>query len=404
MRIALRFCLLGLIVALGSIAGCSRKPAEPEGGKGKGAAPSFGTVKPERQTLERVIEQPAHVEAYEETPLVVRIPGYVGKIDCDIGTKLQKGQVLAELHVPEMHVELKQKDELVKQAEAELTLAKESVKAAEAEEDRLKGQYDRFAKIPPGGALDKETLEETRLGYLVSKAKHGMAKAEVGVKKARVGVAEQNRDYVKTMLEYAELRAPYDCIVTQRNVHTGRYLQPGAGNSPPFVVAQSEKVRVVSKIPEPEAAYVQEKMPATIRVQMLKDRQFSGTVTRTSWSLDAKERTLRVEIELPSDSLLLPGAYAYVTLKGTFPERLTVPASAVVTQGEQSCLFLLQDGKAFRTPVHLGLRSGKLVELLRKQVVREGKTSWEPCTGEETVLTGDLAALTDGQAVTVSTR
>src|SRR5262249_25938517 len=161
----------------------------------------------------------------------------------------------------EMHVELKQKEELVKQAKAELAFAQESVKAAEAEENRLKGQYDRFAKIPPGGALDKETLEETRLGYLVSKAKHGMATAEVGVKNALVGVAEQNRDYVKTMLGYTELRAPYDCIVTQRNVHTGYYVQPGAAGRPAFVVAQSDKVRVVSKIPEPEAPYVQEKMP-----------------------------------------------------------------------------------------------------------------------------------------------
>jgi HlyD family secretion protein len=399
----MRLCFFAItLLSFGISAGCNRQGAKSDGAKDAAAPPTFTAVKPERKTLERTIEQPAYVAAYEETPLVVRIPGYIGKIDCDIGSKVEKDQVLAVLSVPEMEVELKQKEELVKQAAAELTLAQESVKGAEAEENRLKGQYDRFAKLGPGSALDKETLEETRWGYEVSKAKHGMAKAEVGVRKARVGVAEQNRDYAKTMLEYAEIRAPYKGIVTRRNVHPGYYVQPGTTAQPLFVVAQTDRVRVVSEIPEVEAAYIREKMKAVVRVQGLKDRSFSGEITRTSWSLDSKSRTLRIEIEMRTDGVLVPGMYAYVSLRGEFPNRLTIPAAAVLTQGDQSSVFLLEDGKAARTPVHLGMRSGNLVEVLRKQVASEGKTTWEAFGDQDVVLSGNVASLSDGQAVQVT--
>jgi HlyD family secretion protein len=395
-------CVTIAMLSFGVVAGSSRKPPVFDSQKHVPELPVVSTIKPERTTLERTIEQPAYITAYEETPIVVRIPGFVDKIQCDKGTKVEPNQLLAELRVPEMHVELKQKEELVKQAAAEVTFAEESVKAAEAEENRLKGQYERFAKLGPGSALDKETLEETRLGYTVSKAKHGMAKADVDVKKARRGVAEQNRDYVKTMLEYAEIRAPYKGVVTRRNVHTGHYVQPGTAAPPLFVVARTDRVRVVSEIPEPEAPYIREKMKAVIRVQGLKDQSFSGEITRTSWSLDAKSRTLSVEIDMPSDGVLVPGSYAYVSLRGEFPNRLTIPAATVVNQGDQSYVFLLKDGKAARTPVHLGLRSGNLVEVLRKQVVAEGKTTWEPFGDQEIVLSGNVAALSDGQAVQVT--
>jgi HlyD family secretion protein len=403
------------LLTLGAIlvAGCSRKPSEEPPRKGAATPSTVSTIRPERKALERIIEQPAHIEAYEETPIVVRIAGYIRKIDCDIGTHVKgprydsmgeiitPGQVLAELWVPEMEVELKQKDELVKQADAEVKLAEQSVKASAADEQRVRSQFERFTSPQLKDTLSKEELEESRLGHEVSKAKLGMAKAEVGVRKARLEVAKQNRDYVKAMLQYAELRAPFDGIVTRRNVHTGHYVQPGASGAAPFVVARTDKVRVVSHIPEVEAAYVQDKMKAKVRVQMLKGREFIGQVTRTSWSLAARERTLRIEIDLPSEGVLVPGTYAYVSLEGKFADRLTVPASAVMNLGDQACCFLLEQGKARRTPVQLGLRNGSIVEVLRKQVSSESHTGWENFTGQETIVSGNLANLTDGQVVQV---
>src|SRR5262249_10316327 len=116
-------------------------------------------------------------------------------------------------------------------------------------------------------------------------------------------------------------------------------------------------------------------------------------------SLDAKSRTLSVEIEIPSNGVLVPGSYAYVSLRGEFPNRLTIPPATVIRDGDQSYVFLFKDGKAAKTPVHLGLRTDDLVEVLRKQVSSGGKTTWEPFGDQEMVLSGNVAALSDGQAV-----
>src|SRR5262249_43660047 len=150
--------------------------------------------------LERVIEQPARIEADREAPLAPGIPGYVLELYCDIGSRVkgprkdsqgkvvEPGDVLAELWVPEMEVDLKQKEAAVKQADAERKFAEESVKAVEAEQNRLLSQWKRLSKLE---TISKDDIEETRLAYEVAKAKWSMAKEEIEVKKARLKVAEE---------------------------------------------------------------------------------------------------------------------------------------------------------------------------------------------------------------------
>src|SRR5581483_2312990 len=128
-------------------AGCQRPAVVPARADAKAEAPAapsaLATVRPERQTVRHTIEQPGRVEAFEETPLYARLSGYVKQVRVDIGDAVKEGDVLAELAVPEMDVELTQKEALVKQADAELKLARDSVAVAEAEHRRGKSQYER---------------------------------------------------------------------------------------------------------------------------------------------------------------------------------------------------------------------------------------------------------------------
>lgn len=448
------FSFLGVVaLSIGLFAGCNRKTADAPSAKADEEAPSFTTVKPERKTLKRTIEQPAYITAYEETPLLVRVAGYVHKIHCDIGsvvkgpvydsqgTLLKPGQVLAELWVPEMEEEHRQKAALITQAEAEVKQAQGTLAAAEAHiltakaviremqaavlraeanSDRWSSEHKRMQTLAKNQVIDLQSLEEVRHQWRASQAaleeakakvesakaqateseaKRDKVKADVDAAHARVKVAEAEERRVAALLEYSKIRAPFDGKVTKRNVHTGHYVQPGTAAMPPFVVAQTAKVRVVSEIPEVEAPYIQEGMSATVRVQTLRNRECTGKVARTGWSLSAKDRTLRIEIDAVCEDVFLPGMYAYVSLRGEFPERLTVPAAAIVTSGDQQVCFVLEHGKARRINVQLGLRSGNLVELLRKQTHADGETRWEPFTGEEEILIGNLGSLSDGQAV-----
>jgi multidrug resistance efflux pump len=311
--ISWRYLPVGILAV---IIGCSKPHAAPPASPTKPAGPPATIpAKPEAKPARRLIERPAYIQAFEETPLVARIAGYVEKVNVDIGARVEKGQVLAELHVPEMEVELKHKEASLRQADAELRLAKDYVPLAEAEFKRLKSQSERFAKVG-SGVLDKENIEETLFAFEASKAKLEMARSDVSVKEARLAVAKEHRDYAKTMLDYRKVRAPYDGVITRRNVHTGDFRQPGSGTAAPlFVIARTDIVRVFVEVPETEAPLVRDGMPACVRVQALKDQACNGTVTRSSWSLDPHSRTLRVEIDIPNpEGRLRSGMYAYVTL------------------------------------------------------------------------------------------
>jgi RND family efflux transporter MFP subunit len=440
------------------------------------------TVRPEQKTLSRVIEQPAFVEAYEETPLMAKIAGEVQHIHVDRGHRvrgphpdvadrlvqvagvldllghpgaamplslagvLRDGQVLAELWVPEMEEELRQKKALVGQVEAEVeqaaaavdaaeanvVTAKAMIREAEAARTRAQANYERWNNqflyeedLVRRKSLDKQSLEITRNQRQAalaaqeeveakvlfaeatakeSEAKRNKARADLVAAKARVQVAKAEERRLSALLEYSKVRAPYDGVITSRNIHTGHYLT-GTGAKPLFVIARTDTVRILVDVPEADAMYVSDGVPARIRCQIIKDQEFEGKVTRSSWVLDAKARTLRTEIDLPNpEGKLRPGMYAYVTFRADVPSQFTLPAAAVVTQGDQSCCFCVENGKAIRIPVKVGARDGQLVQVLKK---RNGPAKgsepgvWEDFTGKEEVVLSSPGSLSDGQPVIV---
>jgi RND family efflux transporter MFP subunit len=364
-------------------------------------------VRPERKTVRRPIEQPGfNIEAFQETPLFARITGYVRKWNVDIGDRVRKDDVLVELAVPEMEVDLQQKEAAVRQAAAQIGQAKAALLTALAQQERAKSQYERLAKAGQSGVLDRDSVEETRFGYEAAKAGLEKARADVAAAEARREVTEADRDYAKTMLSYTRIRAPYDGVVTRRNANTGDFVQPagtGAKGQPLYVVSQLDPVRVFVNVPGADAGRVRDGDPVSLRLQGAGGEAFEGKVTRNARSLDPQSRTLRTEIDLPnSGGKLLPGMYVQATITVQHPDAWTLPAAAVVTEGDQTFCYRVVDGKAVRTPLQVGLRGAGLVEVLKKQEPapapgEEGR--WAEITGVEEVVAGGAAATSDGQTV-----
>src|SRR5262249_33152115 len=202
-------------------------------------------------------------------------------------------------------------------------------------------------------------VQSTKAAHDESVAKRTKAAADVTAAKARQGVAEADRRRMAALVSYAKIRAPFAGIVTKRNVDTGAFLQPAPGSKadPLLVVARTDKVKVFVDVPETAAPLVSNGAQARIRVQALGEREFSGVVTRTSWALDPKARTLRAEIDLPNPAgKLRPGMYAYVTLTLQSEKVLTLPRSAVqITAGSAFC-YLWKDGKQALTEIRIGMR------------------------------------------------
>jgi RND family efflux transporter MFP subunit len=413
-RLLILTAIAGAVFAAG---GCNRQPAASSEPAAQGTAsepPAVTIVHPEKKDVRRLIERPGfNIEAYERTGLYAKIAGYVLKWNVDMGQSVHKDEVLAELYIPEMDVELKQKQGALRQAAAEIEQAEAAKLRAKAELKHSESQYERMARVGRSGVLDKEQVDETRFSFEAAQAALVKAEADVNVARARLEVAKADRDHVQTLLQYTKIRAPFDGIVTgRRTINTGDFVQPASASKGEslFIVESVKPVRVFINIQELEAVWVREGDVALIRVQSLQWQQFKGTVTRLSKSLGAQNRTLRTQIDLPNDDgKLLPGMFVNATIIVEHKNVWALPSTAVGTKGEQTYCYRVENGKAARTPIQIGLRGNEsdkeLVEVLSKQMksAKGGEDAhWEAFTGEEVVVGSDAASLTDGQVVSVS--
>lgn len=406
-------------------------------------------IQPQHKTLVRWTEQPGAIEAYEETPLFAKLAAFVEKMHVDIGDPVtgpqvdaqghvtREAQVLVELSVPELDEEFQQKQAAIGQAQAEVQQASAGIKVARAAEvsararveeseavvDQTQADYEfaesefnRLRKLADRGAVTREVAEEKqkllRAADSVRKqtqAKIAAAKAAVTEKHAQVEkaeadyeaaqkkllVAEADLARIKAMLAYTKILAPYDGIVAARNVHTGHLVQPGVGSGgkPLLVVVQTAIMRIFVDVPEADAPLITDGSEAEVQFPSGTVEARKGTVTRTTWILNAGSRTLRTEVDLDNaDRKLRPGMYAHARIKvAERPGALALPRGAVLGSGpETHCLTIDSDGVVRKTAVTVGIRAGDDVEIV------------SGLTGDEQVIGVNAAAFKEGQQVDVA--
>lgn len=406
-------------------------------------------MKPVRKTLVRTTEQPGQIEAFEETPIHAKLAGFVKKVHVDLGDKVtgpsristdqpeQPGQVLAELEMPELEAELKQKQALVEQAAAEVTQseaaikvavsaktsaealvaeARASVERADAMYERWKSEFERIRELAMKQAVTEKVADETQQQFkaadaarreIAAKIKSAQAKlsesaaniekadADLDAAKSKHKVAQADEQRTLALLSYATLRAPFDGVITERHLDTGHLVQPsGASGKPLFVVVKADSVRIFLDVPEADAGFVAPGSPAKIKVLAISATPFDGEVTRTSWTLQAASRTLRAEIDIPNpDGKLRPGMYATAEIEvARRADALSLPKSAILKQGTESfTLGISSENKIVKLPIKTGLVAGADVEIL------------SGLTGDESLIGANLSAYKEGQAVEIIT-
>ncbi len=224
-----------------------------------------------------------------------------------------------------------------------------------------------------------------------SQAALDSARSDVVAAAAAIDVAKADAGTAIARLAYTKIESPFDGIVTQRNVNTGDLTQPGADKPPLFIVARSDIMTIRVNVPEAFAAEVNPGDRAAVRLQEMKGKTVEGKVTRVSWALDPKTRTIRVEIDIPNPGArLLPGLYAYATvIAEEHPDVLTLPVTAVVSEhGKDYCVAIVA-GKAARRPIQVGLSDGTRTEVV------------SGLDGHEAVVKANAASLTEAQPVEV---
>ena len=425
--IASRFTLaLTLVFGLAAVVGCGgkqpSKTAQGQPQQQEAAAVRVSTVKPERKTITRVARAPGQIDAFQTAPLYAKVAGYVRRFHVDIGDSVkgpyygesgeivERGQLLAEISIPELDQELREKAAAVVEAEAEVLQARAALKVAranvrtaeaqleqaraavdekQADRERWESEYERIVKLAKSSSINAKVVDETKNKLRAAEAACRDAASQVDTAEAvidqslalvekaaadetaaaaRKGVAEADQARVQALAEYQRVEAPFDGTVSERNTDEGHFVQPAeaAQSRPLFTIVRTNVVRIFVDIPDLDASLVDRGDRVVVRLDALGGKQFPGSVSRTSWALNPATRTLRVEIDVPNESgELRPGMYAFATIVlDERPETLAIPLAAVRTaEGKTSC-FRLVGEKLAQTPVSLGLSDGESVEVL----------------------------------------
>ncbi|WP_197453483.1 efflux RND transporter periplasmic adaptor subunit [Caulifigura coniformis] len=413
--------------------------------------PKVNTVTPVKKGIAQKTEQPGRIEAFLSAPLYSKSSGYVQSVKVDIGdrvtgpkydaigTETSPGQPLVVISAPEVEEQLRQSEAKVLQAKADarqaeaailvtravlrsattqVDLARANTQKADADVKRWQSEYDRVTALAQSNAVTAKVTDEAEqqlrsaeagraaasamirsADAKVAEGEAGVAKAQADAEavKARLAVAEAEQRQAAVMVGYLTLRAPFDGIVTSRTVDPGRLVHaPNTHqNMPLLTVVQATTVRLFVEVPESESILVENGGKATIKIPAIPGETFAGTVTRTAWSLESSNRTLKTEFDLPNEhQKFRPGMFAQVEL--TVAERkdaIVIPRAAVLTTaGTPSCLVVGTDGLIARREIQLGLRTP-----LEVQVISGLKI-------DDQVIASNASAFKEGQRVAIASK
>jgi RND family efflux transporter MFP subunit len=250
---------------------------------------------------------------------------------------------------------------------------------------------------------------------VAAEAQVDKAKADLAASKAQVKVSKADEQRLAAMFQYTHICAPYDGVITSRNVSTGDFVRAGSGNpsegtssgssEPMLVLTRTDPMVFEIGVPELDAPYVSVGSKATLRLQALAGREFDLKVTRIAPTLDRQSRTLLAQVDLPNpNGELMPGMYAYGSIELQRPQVHAIPSSAVVQVGNRMCCYLLAADRAVRTEIQTGVSDGAWVEVQKRaSYPTKGPVgAWQQFDGTEQVIVGDLSELSDEEKVAVS--
>jgi RND family efflux transporter MFP subunit len=315
--------------------------------------PSFrvATLRPSGGII--AVSLPATTLAFSSANIFARASGYIAKREVDIGDRVKQGQLLAEIVAPEL-------DQQIAQGEATLGQLKAALQLAQANRDLAKVTWDRDSPLvskgwvtAQQGTVDVQTLK-------AQEAAVGVAQANVTAQEAQLGVLHQQKLYQSVV-------APFDGVITQRNVDIGTLVQADATTGTfMFTIMQGNVIRTQVFVPQDQAFGLSPGVEAVVHVPEIRDRTFPGKVTRTADALQPGTRTLLTEVDIPNpDGTLTPGIYCTIELQ--IPSKtpgISVPADAIIFNRDGLQVAVVENGLVHIRKISVARDLGTEVEAL----------------------------------------
>ncbi len=324
-------------------------------------------VKVISKPVERTVKLPGEFMPYLSVAIHAKVTAFVDKVEVDRGSVVREGELLALLVAPELTAQ---------RAEAEAKAQALQSQRAEAEAKLIASQstYEslKAASETPGVVAGNDLI-------LAEKGVDA-ARSFLQAQENSVRAAQQSAESLKELESYLRVTAPFSGTITERDVHPGALVGPGAGSSILlFRLEQNSRLRLVVAVPEAEFGGIVKGARVPFRVPAYPGETFNGVVTRIAASLDPKTRTMPVELDVTnSQARLAPGMYPEVLwpVRNKKPS-LLVPPSSIVTTTERVFVIRIRDGKAEWINVTRGSQVDDLVQVYGPlnpgdQIVRRG--------------------------------
>jgi RND family efflux transporter MFP subunit len=305
------------------------------------AIPNVAVVHPKTEPSTDELVLPGNLLAFEESPIFARTNGYLLRWNKDIGSKVEKGELLAAIDTPEIDQELLQARASRDQVKSALGIAKISA--------------DRWANLRKTDSVSQQEADQEASTY--QQAIANLAAADANVRR------------LEQLESFKNVYAPFSGVLTRRNVDPGALINSGAGvaGKELFDIARVDPLRVYVSVPQAYAPNIKVGMKANVTLQEFPSQKLSGTVARTADSIDPASRTLNTEVDVPNkDGKLLPGSFGQVHFAtGTSVPRITIPVNAMLfrTEGPQVAV-VDTDNKVHLRPITIGRDFGATLEIL----------------------------------------
>jgi RND family efflux transporter MFP subunit len=329
------------------------------------SVPTVAVIHPTSEKPDEELVLPGSLQAFEESPIYARTNGYLLRWYKDIGSRVTKGDLLADIDTPEVDQELMQARATRQQIVAQMDLAKIN--------------SDRYLSLRTTDSVSQQEADQQASGYR-------QAKANLDANDANVRRLEE-------LEAFKHVYAPFSGVLTKRNVDPGALINASGTGKELFDIARVDPLRVYVNVPQAYAPAIKNGMEAWVTLQELPGQKFKGTVARTAESIDPITRTLLTEVDVPNkDGHLLPGSFGEVHFRpGISGQKVTLPVNAMLFRQEGTRVAVVgSDNKVRLRPITIGRDYGNTLEILGGVGV------------EDQVVVNPADSLEEGQQVNVA--
>jgi RND family efflux transporter MFP subunit len=312
------------------------------------AAITVGVTPVIRKSLQRQITLSSEIVPFQEIDVYAKESGFVKKLYVDYGSRVQAGQLMATLEIPELEAQMQEDQAAIKNAEDEVSRAEHQLKRYQAQYKVLHLEYTRLNSVfeSQPGLVAQQEVDDAQGKDLAAASQVDAGESGLEAAQSQLLVSKARLIHDQALFAYARITAPFAGVVTQRTANLGTLMQAGTSSStqamPLVKLSQDDLYRLVIPVPESSVRYIRVGDPVEVRVSAL-NRSFPGKVARSSLDVQEGTRTMHTEVDVPNPGrLLMPGMYAETTLTLEAKDNvLAVPLEAVNREGDQTTVYVV---------------------------------------------------------------